>query len=180
MLSSPTKAQERLIFLDQVKAIMIAIVIASHTIFVGILFTTDTRQMIASSPIYEAASNWFGWICNTFYMNILFLISGYLLPNSVHKRGVGYFAKHRLLRLEIPLIITILILNNITPLAVLAIPNSTVFAQEINTLPLNRIGPQWFLVILILLNAMYCCWTFIRKADFQLKTHNRYQAGIPG
>ena len=169
MLSSPTKAPERLIFLDQIKAIMIALVIASHTIFVGVLFTTDTRQMIVSSPIYEAASNWFGWICNTFYMNILFLISGYLLPNSVHKRGVGYFAKHRLLRLGIPLIIAILILNNITPLAGLAIPNSTVFAQEINTLPLNRIGPQWFLVILILLNTMYCCWAFIRKSRFSVE-----------
>ncbi|WP_255445045.1 acyltransferase family protein [Synechococcus sp. ROS8604] len=90
-------------------------------------------------------------------MNILILISGYLLPNSVHKRGVRCLAKHRLPRLGIPLIIAILILNNITPLAGLAIPNSTVFAQEINTLPLNRIGPQWFLVILILLNAMYCC-----------------------
>ena len=98
----------RLIFLDQIKAIMITLVIATHTILVGTLFTTDLKQTIELAPTYEALSFWFGWICNTFYMNILFLISGYLVPNSVHKRGVEHYVKHRLLRLGIPLIIAIL------------------------------------------------------------------------
>ena len=99
-------------------------------------------------------------------MNILFLISGYLVPNSVHKRGVEHYVKHRLLRLGIPLIIAILLLNNITPLAGLLIPNSVVFGQEIGRLPLNRIGPQWFLLVLILFNLIYCCWAFVRKNTF--------------
>ena len=33
-------------------------------------------------------------------------------------------------------------------------------------LPLNRIGPQWFLLVLILFNAIYCCWAFARKSAF--------------
>ena len=78
----------RLASLDQIKAIMIALVIATHTILVGTLFSTDLKQIIESAPNYEAISFWFGWICNTFYMNILFLISGYLVPYSVNKRGV--------------------------------------------------------------------------------------------
>ena len=156
----------RLIFLDQIKAIMITLVIATHTILVGTLFTTDLKQTIELAPTYEALSFWFGWICNTFYMNILFLISGYLVPNSVHKRGVEHYVKHRLLRLGIPLIIAILLLNNITPLAGLLIPNSVVFGQEIGRLPLNRIGPQWFLLVLILFNLIYCCWAFVRNNTF--------------
>ena len=156
----------RLVFLDQIKAIMIALVIATHTILVGTLFSTDLKQIIESAPNYEAISFWFGWICNTFYMNILFLISGYLVPSSVHKRGVANYARQRLLRLGIPLIIATFLLNNITPLAGLLIPNSNVFGQGFNNLPLNRIGPQWFILVLIILNAIYCFWAFIQKNQF--------------
>ncbi len=163
-----TNEASRIFFLDQIKAIMIALVIATHTILVGTLFTSDLKQLIEAAPAYEAVSFWFGWICNTFYMNTLFLISGYLLPSSVQKRGVAHFAKHRLLRLGIPLIIAIFILNNITPIAGLFIPNSTVFGKELNELPLNRIGPQWFLLILILLNIIYCLWTFIRQRQISV------------
>ena len=160
--------KDRLVFLDQIKAIMIALVIATHTILVGTLFSNDLKQIIESAPNYEAISFWFGWICNTFYMNILFLISGYLVPNSVHKRGVASYARHRLLRLGIPLIIAIVLLNNITPFAGLFIPNSTVFGQEFSTLPLNRIGPQWFILVLIIFNAIYCCWAFVRRKEFTI------------
>ena len=156
----------RLDFLDKIKAVMIAMVIATHTILVGTLFTTDIKNTIELAPTYEAVSFWFGWICNTFYMNILFLISGYLLPSSVQKRGVAHFTTHRLLRLGVPLIVAIFILNNITPIAGIFIPNSTVFGIAFNELPLNRIGPQWFLLVLILLNSIYCLWITIRKSKF--------------
>ncbi|MDB4625528.1 acyltransferase, partial [Synechococcus sp. AH-551-E19] len=156
------------VFLDQIKAVMIALVIATHTILVGTLFSTDLKQIIESAPNYEAISFWFGWICNTFYMNILFLISGYLVPSSVHKRGVANYARQRLLRLAIPLIIATFLLNNIAPLAGLLIPNSNVFGQSFQDLPLNRIGPQWFILVLIILNAIYCFWAFIRKKQFTI------------
>ena len=58
-----TEKTGRIIFLDQVKAIMIALVIATHTILVGTLFTTDLKQIIEAAPAYEAISFWFGWIC---------------------------------------------------------------------------------------------------------------------
>ena len=170
----------RLVFLDQIKAIMIALVIATHTILVGTLFSTDLKQIIESAPNYEAISFWFGWICNTFYMNILFLISGYLVPGSVHKRGVANYVRQRLLRLGIPLIIATFLLNNITPLAGLLIPNSNVFGQDFNDLPLNRIGPQWFILVLIILNTTYCFWVFIRKKKLQSTIQNPYPAGDHG
>ena len=56
MHSNATDKTERIIFLDQVKAIMIALVIATHTILVGTLFTTDLKQIIEAAPAYEAIS----------------------------------------------------------------------------------------------------------------------------
>ena len=141
MHTNTTDKAGKIIFLDQVKAIVIALAIATHTIFVGTLFTTDLKQIIEAAPAYEAISFWFGWIWNSFYMNMLFLISGYLLLSSVRKRGGAHFTTHRLLRLGAPLIVAISILNNITPIARIFIPNSTVFGIEFNELPLNRIGP---------------------------------------
>ena len=142
---------------------MIALVIATHTILVGTLFSTDLKQIIESAPNYEAISFWFGWICNTFYMNILFLISGYLVPNSVHKRGVVNLRQTPITPTWNSSNNCNFLLNNITPLAGLLIPNSTVFGQEISNLPLNRIGPQWFILVLIIFNVIYCCWAFIRR-----------------
>ncbi len=51
-----TEKTGRIIFLDQVKAIMLALVIATHTILVGKLFTTDLKQIIKAAPAYEAIS----------------------------------------------------------------------------------------------------------------------------
>ena len=43
-----TKPEEY--FFDQTKAIMIALVIATHTILEGTLFTTDLKQIIEAAP----------------------------------------------------------------------------------------------------------------------------------
>ena len=51
-----TEKTGRIIFLDQVKAMMIALVIATHTILAGTLFTTDLKQIIEAAPAYEAIS----------------------------------------------------------------------------------------------------------------------------
>ena len=40
-------------------------------------------------------------LSNTFYMCMLFLISGYFVPRSVAKKGVATYLKERLIRLGI-------------------------------------------------------------------------------
>ena len=56
MHTNATEKTGRIIFSDQVKAIMIALVIATPTILVGTLFTTDLKQIIEAAPAYEAIS----------------------------------------------------------------------------------------------------------------------------
>ena len=152
------KQKQRSLFLDQIKAIMIALVIASHTVLLASLSSDGVGQLIKDAPLLEGMNRWFVWVSNTFFMNILFLISGYLLPESVQKQGLKEFAKNRLIRLGLPLIFSIILINNILPIGGLLVPDSPAFGQNIITLPLNRIGPQWFLVVLILFNALYCIW----------------------
>ena len=163
------KQQHRRLFLDQIKAIMVALVIASHTILLANLSSNGVGQLIKDTPALEGANLWFVWVCNTFFMNILFLISGYLLPQSFQKQGLKHFARNRLIRLGIPLILSIFLINNILPIGGLFAPDSPAFGQQIANLPLNRIGPQWFLLVLIFFNAMYCLWASLYKTKFSIK-----------
>ena len=170
-MESLTQSQEnhRTLFLDQIKAIMIALVIASHTVLLANLSSTGVGQLIKDAPLFAVVNLWFIWVCNTFFMNILFLISGYLLPASIQKKGLKHFARNRLARLGIPLILSIFAINNILPLGGLLIPDSTTFGQPIASLPLNRFGPQWFLLVLLFFNAMYCLWVWRHKTRFSTK-----------
>ena len=162
------KPRHRSLYLDQIKAIMIALVIASHTVLLASLASTGVGQLINDAPLFEAVNLCFVWICNTFFMNILFLISGYLLPQSVQKQGLKQFTQNRLMRLGLPLILSIFLINNILPIGGLLVPDSTTFGQHFTSLPLNRIGPQWFLVVLIIFNAMYCLWAWLRNTKFSI------------
>lgn len=163
-----TSQPQRALFLDQIKAIMIALVIATHTVLLGGLASRGIGQIIQAAPLFESINLWFTWVCNTFYMNILFLISGYLLPPSISKSGLSRFICKRFIRLGVPLIIAIFLINNILPIGGLLVPDSPAFGQRLEELPLNRIGPQWFLLVLISFNAIYCIWIWLRKSHFSI------------
>lgn len=45
-------------------------------------------------------------------MCMLFLLSGYFVPRSVHKKGIARYLKDRLLRIGVPFIIGLLLINN--------------------------------------------------------------------
>ena len=169
-MESPTQNQQqhRTLFLDQIKAIMIALVIASHTTLLANLSSAGVGQLIKDAPLFAAVNLWFVWVCNTFFMNILFLISGYLLPQSIQKQGLKKFVKNRLIRLGIPLSLSIILINNILPIGGLLVPDSPAFDQAFTSLPLNRIGPQWFLLVLIIFNAMYCLWAWLHNTKFSI------------
>ena len=162
------KQQHRRLFLDQIKAIMITLVIASHTVLLASLSSKGVGQLIKDAPLFEGFNLWFVWVCNTFFMNILFLISGYLLPQSIQKQGLSTFVRNRLIRLGIPLIFSIILINNILPIGGLLVPDSPAFDLGFTSLPLNRIGPQWFLLVLIFFNVMYCLWAWLRNTKFSI------------
>ena len=166
----------RRLFLDQIKAIMIALVITTHTALLGRLASTGVDKIIQAAPIFESIDLWLTWVCNTFYMNILFLISGYLLPPSIKKRGLSDFIFKRLIRLGIPLTAAVFLINNLLPIGGLLIPDSPAFGQSLDTLPLFRIGPQWFLLVLISFNAIYCIWAWLHKSNFSINL----KQSVPG
>ncbi len=165
---------QRVLFFDQIKAIMIALVIAGHLLLAYLLDWGWIGVHISNGgsphPFFSGVANWFCLICNTFYMYMLFLISGYFVPRSVHKKGVARYLKDRLLRLGVPLAAGVLLINNVSVLLARLSPASPFADMPWKELPFNHVMVLWFLVVLFAFDLIYCTWVSLRGDRFAIDT----------
>ena len=162
-------SNKRVLFFDQIRALMIALVIAMHV--VPLAFTSGwigVRVPTTGSPdaFFGVAGGFFAYFCNTFFMCMLFLISGYFVPRSVHKKGIARYLKDRLLRIGVPFLVGLLLINNASVLLGRLSPSSPLAELSWNTLPFNSIGALWFLVVLFVFDLLYCTWVSLRGNRF--------------
>ena len=115
MLTQPPaekKAISRLLFVDNWRLALVILMVVHH---VAVIYGAGT-------PFYYLEPPWqdpwafltlliFILINQSWFMGAFFLISGYFTPQSFDRNGAGPFLKHRLLRLGIPLVIFIFVLN---------------------------------------------------------------------
>ena len=162
-------SNKRVLFFDQIRALMIALVIAIHV--VPLAFTSGwigVRVPTTGPPdaFFGIAGGFFAYFCNTFFMCMLFLISGYFVPRSVHKKGIARYLKDRLLRIGVPFLVGLLLINNASVLLGRLSPSSPLAELSWNTLPFNSIGALWFLVVLFVFDLLYCTWVSLRGNRF--------------
>jgi len=100
-------------------------------------------------------------------MGAFFLFSGYFTPGSFDRKGQGSFLKGRLLRLGIPLIIFIFVLNPIASIGYWQMPASL---TGITTLlnwqqypHLLGVGPLWFVAMLLIFDFGYAAWRMLTR-----------------
>ena len=105
---------------------------------------------------------------NTFYMYMLFLLSGYFVPRSVQKKGIKQYLSDRLLRLGLPFLAGLLIINNVSMLLGKLSPSSPFTELPWRAVPLNHLGVLWFLVVLFAFDLLYCLWVAIRGDRFSV------------
>ena len=150
---------------------MIALVIAIHV--VPLAFTSGwigVRVSTSGSPdaFFGVAGSFFAYFCNTFFMCMLFLISGYFVPRSVHKKGIARYLKDRLLRIGVPFLVGLLLINNASVLLGRLSPSSPLAELSWDTLPFNSIMALWFLVVLFFFDLLYCTWVSLRGNRFSV------------
>ncbi len=165
-----TRTNKRVLFFDQIKALMIALVIAVH---VPMAFGDQGWWMGlriplegTSDPLFEVTRGFFGYFCNTFFMYMLFLISGYFVPRSVHKKGIACYLQDRILRIGIPFLVGMLLINNISLVLARLSPASHYAQMPWNEMPFNRVVVLGFLVLLFIFDLLYCAWFFLRGDRF--------------
>ena len=152
---------KRSLYLDQIKAVIVALVIAIHVPmaffdigWIGVHIPVEGSV----GPFFTGFFRWYGYALNSFIMPMMFLISGYFVPRSVHKKGVLQYLQGRLQRLGIPLVAGMLLINNSSILLSSWSPGSRWAGQAFNDLPYNTVIVLWFLVVLLVFDFLYCGW----------------------
>ena len=165
-----TGTRKRALYIDQIRALMVALVIAIH---VPAAFTVGWFGV--RIPVEESVSaftkgffSWYGYAINSFIMYMMFLLSGYFVPRSVHKKGIISYLKERLIRLGIPFTAGLLLINNASTVLGKLSPSSPLAQLAWNDLPLNKIWVLWFLIVLFAFDLIYCSWVALRGNQFAI------------
>ena len=163
---------KRVLFFDQIKALMIALVIAVHVFlaFLGDWLGVHIAMSSSPHPLFVGVAVWVMSFSNTFFMCMLFLLSGYFVPRSVHKKGVLRYLQDRLLRLGLPFVGGMLLINNVSVLLGRLSPASPLATLPWRDMPLNHVMVLWFLLVLFAFDLLYCAWVRLRGDRFAIDT----------
>jgi hypothetical protein len=164
---------KRVLFFDQIRALMIALVIAVHVFplaFTSGWFGVRIPTAGSADVFFGVAGGFFLYFCNSFFMCMLFLLSGYFVPRSVHKKGVAHYLKDRLRRIGIPFLVGLLLINNASWLLGRLSPSSPLAELPLSEIPFNSVMALWFLVVLFVFDLLYCAWVVLRGDRFSIDT----------
>ncbi|MFX1358648.1 MAG: acyltransferase family protein, partial [Promethearchaeota archaeon] len=114
-----------------------------------------------------------------FFMALFFFISAYFVPGSYDRKGARRFLKDRFIRLGIPLILYVIIVNPLILYILYILPSQGIsffeyyltYFQSIEAF-LDYIGgngPLWFVLMLLILAVCYCILRLIvpkKSEDF--------------
>jgi len=163
---------KRSLYLDQIKAVIVALVIALHVPIAFSVGWIGVRIPVEGivGPFFTGFFRWYGYAINSFIMPMMFLISGYFVPRSVHKKGILQYLQGRLQRLGIPLVAGMLLINNSSIWLARQSPGSPLAGQAFNDLPFNTVIVLWFLVVLLAFDLFYCSWVWLRGDRYEVDT----------
>lgn len=163
---SGTGQPSRLFFIDHLRASLVILVILHHLAVVygeGMSFyyveppNKDTLTYLVLLVFVLCNQAWF--------MGAFFLLAGYFTPGSYDRKGPGSFLKDRLIRLGIPLIIWIFVLNPISCIGLYLEPSPRItdpFTWQVYPYLLG-IGPLWFIALLLIFSFGYLAWRTLAK-----------------
>ena len=158
----------RLAYLDNVRSLVIFLVIVMHTAvtYSGIGSWYYTEGSVEKLPLFEMV--FFGFMqsfLQAWFMGILFFISAIFAAKALEKRGPSKFIKERLFRLGLPLLLYIFVISPIIIFILLGINPGNSFGENYilyitDLWWVGSTGPLWFIETLLIFSAVY---TLIKK-----------------
>jgi fucose 4-O-acetylase-like acetyltransferase len=109
MQSIQKKYDDRILFLDNIRYLMVLLVVVLHA---ACSYSNYTRWWVvddANSRFFDGLLR----ILGVFLMPTLFFIAGYFALPSLHKRKTWFFIKHKFKRLGVPWLIGVILLGPI-------------------------------------------------------------------
>ncbi len=179
--------KQRFIFLDTIKVLFTILVIFQHVRVTyggsGVWYFIEAPPVDTFSLIFFITLSSIGGLFQASLMGLFFLMGGYFTPKSYDRKGVRSFWKERLLRLGIPLLVYIFLVNPILIYIIHALgitnygsfltPQGTFvdyYLSQFQSLEafirfLTRTGPMWFLYVLLIFTVVYTLWRQVTKVD---------------
>ncbi len=168
MASHITAAGSRLAFIDNLRTVIIVLVIMVHLAVTyggeGSWYYKEGKP----DPLSGTVLTLHNGINQSFFMGCLFLVSGYFTPASLDRKGPRRFLIDRLLRLGIPMLFYDLVIH---PFMIYWLARNAVIdlgtfrnwaANYYTTFHIGR-GPLWFVEALLLFSIIYMMWRLIRR-----------------
>ncbi len=171
--------RERVAYLDNLKLLAVALIIAGHgALSYGSLKGAwpyqDVRE-VKLGAVSDTALSIVVIPVAAFVMGLFFLISGLVTPGSVSRKGPLRFARDRLDRLGLPLVVWTLVLwpGAIWLANVAAGRTQSFWWRLTHDKPFLDTGPMWFVVLLLIYSLAYAAWCSWRR-------HGATRADPPG
>ncbi len=169
--SAAQDAGGRLVYIDNVRGLMIALVVVMHACvtYSGLgswYYKEPSSPGLASMLVFAFYQSF----TQAFFMGLLFLVAGVFVPAAYDRKGFARFLRDRLFRLGVPTLLFMLVLHPLT-LVIMAL-----FKGEAITLAavgafyrthilslgfLSASGPLWFAFALLIFSILYA---IIRRA----------------
>jgi len=169
--------KERLYFIDNIRILLTVLIILHHLAITygapGTWYYQEGQPGMISILFYAI----FTGINQAFIMGFFFMISGYFTPSSYDRKGAWPFFKARLMRLGIPLLFYVIVIDPLivyTRAAVIQGFTGTFYkflGNYFGNYEGLGIGPLWFVETLLIFTGIYVLWRLNTKhvsQDYQI------------
>lgn len=178
----------RLTFVDHLRAALVILVVLHHVALVygGIqpFYYLEPPASLAGFvvPMIFVLMN------QAWFMGAFFLLAGYFTPGSYDHKGSGSFLKDRLIRLGIPLVVWIFVLNPVSEIGFFLMPASlTGITTQLtwrsfwDIYPtMFGLGPLWFVAMLLIFSIGYALWRILNRKQSPSSTRVSSTPGYLG
>ncbi|OGJ16318.1 hypothetical protein A3K73_01885 [Candidatus Pacearchaeota archaeon RBG_13_36_9] len=163
--------QDRLLYIDNIRLFLIILVILIH---ISIIYGGEgiyPAKEGATDEISPIILTLFNTICQSFFMGLFFLLSGYFTPWSFDRKGAKKFLRDRLIRLGIPLLVYTTVFKVVIEYLILNFfRNTEITFTEVIAYNLKNpgwfIGPLWFVEALLIFCLVYVLYRISVNKSF--------------
>jgi fucose 4-O-acetylase-like acetyltransferase len=165
-VASGTRLATRLVFVDHLRVALTVLVVVHHlAVIYGANAAFYYVEPPYNDPLAFVALTALVLVDQAFFMGLFFLISGYFVPASFDRKGPRRYLQDRLLRLGVPLLVFVLVLNPIASIGIYQMPAEWTGVSGPFTWQqypqLLGVGPMWFVEMLLIFDILYVAWRWL-------------------
>jgi peptidoglycan/LPS O-acetylase OafA/YrhL len=146
----------RAAWIDRLRGVLTVLVILHHA---AITYGASGSWFFKATETTSIPLTFLAAVNQAFFMGLFFMVSGYLAPASLDRKGPAGFIADRAIRLGLPVLMFGLVLGSVT-IALATAPLHAIPADAATRILRGDfiLGPLWFPAALLLLSAVLALW----------------------